>query len=400
MKTTKRILALLLVALMSLTLLVSCGKEDKGELMATYNNGTEFIYENDTDFSDFFMLNSYYYLSEQGKSSLTEEEYNTILSASIESTIIWRQINADIEKNGLSVDESAVKDAALKDAEQFDASYTGGYAAFKETWNISDGAFEMTNKYDMILDVLAENVLGAVKPTEDEVKQYYIDYSYNYVVMPHYSVSSIVLQMTDTVSESEVLADAQSYIDMLSSGKSWEEVRAAAAIKYNYENGMIYSEIFTGEEKVYLQNFTEVKDLIAAITEIEADFEAKNGVSFDVMFPEGFKAYAKANNLTEGSEAYQAANDLFYNFTAQVYNAEFKYIISTAWEDGKTYEKPLFHEGTGCYAVVTFNKVVEEAGFKDFEEVKDQIASDMFATRKQEAVAAYTASIIDKAIYG
>lgn len=400
MKTTKRILALLLVVLMSLSFFVSCGKDDRGEIMATYNNGTEFIYENDTDFKDFFMLNSYYYLSEQGKNSLTVEEYNKILSTSVESTVIWRKINEDLLANDLSVDEKAVKDAALRDAEQFEKNYKGGYKAFRETWNISESAFEMTNKYGMILDVLAENVLGAKKPTDEEVKQYYVDYSYNYVVMPHYSVSSIVLQVTDKVPANEVLADAQSYIDMLKSGKSWDEVKSAASIKYNYENGMIYSEIFTGEEKVYLKDFVKVTDLDAAIAEIDAAFKAKNGVSFDEIFPNGFEAYAKANNLTAGDEAYNAANDLFYNYTAQVYNAEFKYIISTAWEDGKTYDKPLFHEGTGCYAVVTFNSIVEEAGFADFDTVKDQIASDIFDTRKQEVVSAYTTNIINKYVYG
>lgn len=400
MKTTKRIIALLLVALMSLTLLVSCGKEDKGELMTTYNNGADFIYENDTDFKDFFMLNSYSFLSAAEKTSLSQEEYQNILSSSLESTIIWREMNKEFDKLGYSVDEKAAKDAALSDAQQFDASYTGGYKAFRETWNISENAFEMLNKYEMMLDMAAEKIMNVTKPTEEEVKQYFVDYSYNYVVMPHYSVSSIVLQATDKVPASEVLADANSYIEMLSSGKSWDEVKTAASLKYNYENGMMYSQIFTGEEKIYLKDFVKVTDLDAAVAEIDAAFKAKNKVSFDEIFPNGFEAYAKENNLTAGSEAYEAAHALFYNYTAQVYNAEFKYIISTAWADGKTYEKPIYHEGINCYSVVTFNKVVEEAGFKDFDEVKDQIASDIFATKKQEAVTVYTTNIINKAVYG
>ncbi len=400
MKTTKRIIAMLLVALMSLTLLVSCGKEDKGELMATYNNGTDFIYENDIDFKDFFMINSYNYLSQTGKNSLSQEEYQELLSTSFDTTIIWREMNKEFEKLGYSVDEDEVKDAALSDAQQLDASYDGGYAAFRKAWNISEYAFEMLNKYNMMLDMAAEKIMGVTKPTEEEVKQYFIDYSYNYVVMPHYSVSSIVLQVTDKVPESEVLADAQSYIDMLSSGKSWEEVKTAAALKYNFENGMMYSQIFTGEEKLNLQTFSKITDLDAAIAKIDADFKAKNGVSFDDIFPDGFEAYAKANNLTAGSEAYDVAHARFYNYTAQVYKAEFDYIISTAWEDGKTYEKPLYHEGIDCYSVVTFNKVVEEAGFKDFNDVKDQISDDIFATRKQEAVTVYTSDIINRAVYG
>lgn len=400
MKTTKRIIAMLLVALMSLTFLVSCGKEDKGELMTTYNNGADFIYENDTDFKDFFMINSYNHLSQTGKSSLTQDEYEEILSSSFNSTIIWREMNKEFEKLGYSVDENKVKDAALKDAQQLDASYDGGYAAFCETWNISEYAFEMLNKYNMMLDMAAEKIMGVTEPTEEEVKQYFVDYSYNYVIMPHYSVSSIVLQVTDKVAESEVLADAQSYIDMLSSGKSWDEVKTAASLKYNYENGMVYSQIFTGEEKLNLQTFAKITDLDAAIAKIDADFKAKNGVSFDEIFPDGFEAYAKANNLTAGSEAYDVAHARFYNYTAQVYKAEFDYIISTSWEDGKTYEKPLYHEGINAYSVVTFNKIVEEAGFKNFDDVKEQIASDIFATRKQEAVAVYTTNIINKAVYG
>jgi hypothetical protein len=43
---------------------------------------------------------------------------------------------------------------------------------------------------------------------------------------------------------------------------------------------------------------------------------------------------------------------------------------------------------------------VEEAGFADFDTVKDQIASDIFDTRKQEVVSAYTTNIINKYVYG
>lgn len=398
MKTTKRILAMLLVMFMLAATLVSCGK-DKGEIMAVYN-GDEYIYENDTDYSDFFMMKSYEYVSTTGNTTLSGDDYNSIVEESIKETIVWREMNAQFKELGYFVDEESVKEAALADAKYFDASYTGGYSAFLESWNLSEDAFTMFNKYDAMLEMAAEKIMNVTKPTEEEAHDYYMDYSYNYVVKPHYSVSTIVLQVTDTVSKDDALADAKSYIEMLQSGRTWEEVKMAASIKYNIENGMIYSQYLTGEEKLYLESFEEINDLDATIAAIDADFKAENGVSYDEMFPNGFEAYAKSNGLTEGSDAYNKAEKIHYDYTAKVYNAQYAYIITTAWEDGKTYSEPLWHGGMNCYAIVTFNSIVDKSGFMAFDEVKDEIIEEMFEAEKENAINKYISNIYNRAMYG
>ena len=91
MKTTKKILSLLLAVFMLAGMLVSCGK-DKGELIATYGDNS--IYENDTDYSDFFMINSYYYVSSTGKTTLSGDDYTAVVEESVKNTIIWREMNA------------------------------------------------------------------------------------------------------------------------------------------------------------------------------------------------------------------------------------------------------------------------------------------------------------------
>lgn len=396
MKTTKKILSLLLAVFMLAGMLVSCGK-DKGELIATYGDNS--IYENDTDYSDFFMMNSYYYVSSTGKTTLSGDDYTAVVEESVKNTIIWREMNAQFKEIGYTVDEEAVKDAALEDAQYFDSSYTGGYAAFLEAWNLSEDAFTMFNKYEAMLDVAAVKIMNVTEPTEEEVYNYYVANSADYVIDPHYSLSTIVVQATDDVSVSEALADAKSYIDMLQSGKSWEEVKSASDIKYNIENGMMYSQFLSGEEKVYLSSFVPVSDLDAALAAIDADFKAENGVSFDEMFPEGFEAYVAANGLTGGSDAYNTADKLFYNYSAKVYNTEYAYIITTAWENGKTYAEPLYHAGLNCYAVITFNSLVEKASFESFDDVKDEISAEIFESEKETAINKYISQVYIQAVY-
>lgn len=388
----------MLVLLMLAATLVSCG-EDKGQIMAVYN-GDEYVYENDTDFSDFFMIKSYEYLISTGNTTLSGDDYNSVVSDSARSTIVWREMNVQFKELGYTVDDDAVKKATLEDVEYFDENYSGGYSAFIKAWNLSDGAFDMFNKYDAMLDVAAEKIMNVSVPTEDEAYAYYLENSFNYVVEPHYSVSTIVLQATDTVKKDEVLKDAENYIEMLQNGKSWEDVKNTALIKYNAENGMTFSQFMTGEEKLYIEKFEKIEDLDAALAQIDSDFKAENEVSFNEMFPDGFEAYAQANGLTEGSEAYDKAMSIYYNYSAKVYIAQYHYIISTAWEDGKTYAEPLWHEGLQCYCVVTFNKIVDKSGFMDFNEIKEDIIEELYESEKEDAITRYTSDLYSKAVYG
>lgn len=399
MKTTKKILSVLLVFAMLSCLLVSCGK-DKGEIIAQYNEN-EYVYEKDTDYNDFFMLKSYQFIVSNGSTTLTDSQYNSIVEEAVKDTIVLREMKKQFKELGYSVDADAVKEAALSDAKYFDENYKGGYATFVSTWSLSEGAFTMFNEYDLMLQMAAEKIKGISKPTETEAYDYYIANSDLYVVPPHYSIGNIVLEATDTVSKETALADANSYIAMLKGGKSWDEVKSAAAIKYNYENGMMYSEMFTGIEKKYLSTFEPVNDLDAAIAEIDAEFEKANKMSFKEMFPNGFDAYLKANNITEeDTEKYNAAKELHYNYSAKVYSVTYNHLITTEWEDGKTYSTPIWHDGINAYVIVTFNSVVDKSGFKSFDDVKESIIEEIYSKAMTEATERYKDEIFNKAFYG
>lgn len=399
MKTTKKILSVLLVFAMLSCLLVSCGK-DKGEIIAQYNEN-EYVYENDTDYNDFFMLKSYQYIVSSGNTTLTNDEYNSIIEDAVKDTIVLREMKKQFKELGYSVETSAVKEATLSDAKYFDENYTGGYSAFISTWGLSEDAFTMFNEYDLMLQMAAEKIKGVSKPTEEEAYDYYLANSDLYVVPPHYSIGNIVLEVTDNVSKETALKDANSYIAMLASGKSWDEVKSAATIKYNYENGMMYSEMFTGTEKKYLSGFEPVNDLDAAIAEIDAEFEKENKMSFKEMFPNGFEAYLKENNITEeDSEKYNEARSLHYNYSAKVYSVTYNYLITTEWEDGKTYSTPIWHEGINSYVIVTFNSIVDKSGFKSFDDVKESIIDEIYTKAMTEATERYKNEIFNKAFYG
>ena len=122
-----------------------------------------------------------------------------------------------------------------------------------------------------------------------------------------------------------------------------------------------------------LLDFKKIEDLDAEIAKIDADFKEKNKVSFKEMFPDGFYEYAKKNSLEKDSADWNKAFEIFFDYSAAVYLAQYNYIIGNSFKEGETYSEPLYHDGFGCYVIFTFDKIKEEASFTPFEDVKKDI---------------------------
>ncbi|MGN1094765.1 MAG: hypothetical protein ACI4QR_00085 [Eubacteriales bacterium] len=395
MKTSKRIFILSLAFMLAAVSFfgVSCKKNpDKSKTLYAVYNEDEYVYADDTDFTDILWTSMYNTLLETGKEQLTSEEYSQILESAIRSTILFRTLEKDLKNKGYSVDKDEIKTAATQKAEYYEANYTGGYSKFLEDWHLSKNAFETTEKYSAMLKLVSEKLIETNEVSKEDAYKYYLDNSEDYYNPPAYEIYSLVLQVKNTADEAskeETLADAKAYISRLNAGESWEDVKKAAFIKYNVENGAPYSYYLTGKERVSLLSFKKVTDLDAAIAQIEASFKEEHGVSFSEMFPNGFDAYVAEKGLEKGSSEYKKALEIFYNYSAAVYIAEYNYVITTAWKDGATYEKPLYHAGFGCYIIVTFDNIKETAFFTPFDEVKEDIIKAMSDELSQEKTTEY-----------
>lgn len=385
----KKIIALCMVLALALTMLASCGG-GKSKLIATYD-GVKSIYEDDADFSDLYNLTTYHHTLENEKTSISTSEYNAILSEAVKSTIMLRLLEEEMAARGYSVDMEAVNQKAAEDEAIYNKLYEGGFEAFCREWNLSENVFVTYNKYHALRE-LAQKFVTFEGVTEQEAQKYYDDNTSKYFKVPHYDVHTLYLQVTnpeDANEKKSVYDDAMIYIGMLNSGKSWETVKETAFYKYNAEHGMPFSEYLSGMQCVSKEYFLEVEDLELTINNLDKDFKEKNGKTFEEMFPGGFEAYAKENNLIKQTKKYNEALKIYMNYSSERYLAEFRYAITTQWEIGKTYATPIYHASYDSYVVLTFTRIENMDGIVTFDEAKEEIYGILEAEKKEKAVEDY-----------
>ena len=396
MKNFKRIISLFLLAVLCLGALTSC-METKSKAVATYD-GSNHIYEDDSDFSDFYNLNRYFYSYHNGDKNTSTSEYNDILSDAVKETITVRVFEAILAENGIAIDMETVLAEADIDRASFDTSYDGGFAGFCEDWGVSENVFILYNKYEALKDA-AEALATDIVVTDAEAKAYYDKNPEKYFKTPHYDINTIFLQVLDPSNEQqmhEAYDDAMLYIDLLNSGRSWESVKDAALIKYNEGRGMIFSSEFSCLNHVHITNFLNILDIDTAIQVIEDEFTAANGMSFAEMFPAGFEAYAEENELEPETKEYNKALELYMSHASTLYNLQFQYAISTYWAEGTTYEKPIYNAVYNSYVVVTFTRMEEENVTITFEEAKEDIAKILEKSKREKFVDNYISQLMDK----
>ena len=108
-------------------LLVSCGETENA--VATYGENNH-IYAEDSDFSDFYHLYTYYHKIESTGDKMGSAEYNTILRDAVKTTVEMRLLEDEISRRGYSVDMEKVEEAANSDKNVFEKAYPGGFSAF------------------------------------------------------------------------------------------------------------------------------------------------------------------------------------------------------------------------------------------------------------------------------
>lgn len=383
----KRIIAFLLIALMLPALLVSCVEKRDSELVATFDGG--YIYADDSDYSDLYNLNMYYYSNETGADAMGSYEYNTVKSLAVKSTVTMRILEDEIARRGYSVDMAEVEANARRDEEIFENAYKGGFAAFLEDWDLSEEVFVTFNKLKAMQDIAKEFFVTIEKVNETDAHEYFVENGDDFVNEPHFEVNTIFLQVNDPskrFNHTAVYLDALIYIEMLNSGKPWSSVANTASMKYNIDNGMIFSHYLTGINKISKSDFIYIYDLKTELNALSERFESENGVKFEEMFSDGFEKYVKDNGLVKNTKSYNEAWEKYMNYCSDKFMLEFRNAITEHWRSGNTYSKPLYHGGYNCYVVLTFahkeDDMVDEV---TFESVRDDIIAKLTDERKSEA---------------
>ena len=408
MRNFRKLIAVFMALAVFAVMLVSCG-DDKEKPVAVYD-GDQYIYENDEDFSDFYNLNRYFYAYESGDEASTYSEYNTVLSNAVKQTVMIRILGDRIALHGIELDEAQILSEADSDKAAFDSSYKGGFAGFCSDWNVSENVFLRLNLYEAIKDL--EKQHAEVEVTDEEAERYYKKNPEKYFKTPHYDVQTLFLQVRDPSNAAEMKAtynDALIYIQMLNSGRSWDNVKRNATFKYNEANGLIFSEHLSMLNHVSMKYFFEVEDLDASLNEISEQFvnqysdafkekypdiigktvgegTIKNTpLTFDDIFPKGFDAFVSERKLERGTKEYNFVLEAYMNYSQKVYNTEFNYAITKYWKNGTTYTKPIYHSGYNSYVVVTFSHIEEENITIEFEDAKEEIIKILEDQKKDKA---------------
>lgn len=393
----KKIIAFIMMLSVCLTMFVSCDSK-RDDAIASFKGN--YIYADDSDYKDFYNLNVYYYTVESGEAEMNVYEQNTIMREAIKYTVSMRLLEDEISRRGYSIDMAEVEREAREDEEIFEKVYTGGFETFCKHWNLSEDVFLTVNKFAAMQETAKEFFITYDKVTDEEALIFYEENERQFFKNPHYDVNKIFLQVLDpssTVNKEAVFKDAQIYIEMLNSGKSWESVKETASLKYNLEHGMVFSHYLTGEEMISKSDFVYVNSFNSSVKELNDKFEYVNGMTFLEMFPRGFETYADLKGLKKNTIEYNKEWQRYVNYCSERYLLEFRYAITEFWETGKTYSLPIYHGVYDSYVIVTFTYVEDDMGFITFEKAKDGIIAEMENERKTVALEDYISKMLNEA---
>ena len=419
MKKFKKIIAVFMALALSAVMLSSClGGEEKP--VAVYD-GDKYIYESDEDFSDFYNLNRYFHAYHSGNEASVDDEYNTVINDAVKQTVMVRILGEELILHGFEINEEQIRTEAEKYKAVFESSYSGGFAKFCSDWGVSDEVFLRYSVYEAIKGIEKEN--AKVEVTEEEAEKYYKKNPEKYFKTPHYDVYTLFLQVSDPSNSSkmeEAYNDALVYIQLLNSGKSWENVKRQASFKYNEDNGLIFSEHLSVLNHVSMKYFFEVEDLDAALNALSEQFASKysakfkemfpdlagktvgegtiknSPLTFEQIFPQGFDAFVKKYNLESDTKEYNFVLEAYMSYSQSVYDTEFNYAITKYWKDGTTYTKPIYHAGYNSYVVMTFSRVEEENIKVEFEDAKEEIIKILEDEKKEKAAENHISKKMDE----
>ncbi|MBQ8403440.1 MAG: hypothetical protein IJX55_03320 [Clostridia bacterium] len=395
MKNIKKFIVLMLVFAVCTVMFASCGNK-KDEAVASFG-GDSYIYADDKDFSDFYNLFTYYYKIESVEEEMSTLEYNIILRNSVQATVEMRLLEDESARRGYFIDMEEVEAEAYEDQKVFENAYPGGFATFCEHWGLSEDVFLTVNKYEALQELAKENFFTTQTVKEEEALAYYEKNKDDFIKKPHYEIKELFLQVTKDTNKEAVYNDAKVYIGMLNSGRSWESVLNTAKIKYNLENGMIFSHYLTGSEIIEKNNLETIGSTNNLMNEVFKNFEEKYGITYSEMFPDGFDAYIEKNEIEEGSFTYKKVLEAHMTYCSEVYNVEMNYAVTEKWETGKCYSFPIYHGGFESYVVLYFSSVEDEEGEVSFEQAKEDIIELILEERREKAFEDFISRRMDEA---
>lgn len=393
----KKIIAFIMMLSVCITMFVSCDSK-RDDAIASFKGN--YIYADDSDYKDFYNLNIYYYTVESGETEMNVYEQNTIMREAIEYTVTMRLLEDEISRRGYSIDMEAVERKAREDKEIFEKVYTGGFETFCKHWDLSEDVFLTVNKFEAMRETAKEFFITYDTVTDEEARIFYEDNERQFFKNPHYDINKIFLQVLDPsngANKESVFKDAQIYIEMLNSGKSWESVTETASLKYNLEHGMVFSHYLTGTESISKSDFVYVNDLDESVKELDGKFKDANGILFSELFPEGFETYAALKELKKNTIEYNKEWQRYVNYCSERYLLEFRYAITEFWETGKTYAVPIYHGVYDSYVILTFTYAEDDMGFITFEKAKADIIAEMENERKTVALEDYISKMLNEA---
>lgn len=352
MKTVKKLVCALLALVMIAIVLCSCGEpEDKPMLLASYDGGK--LYSDDAELTDWTNYLYTYYAEFITKGTMDRAQFTDIV---LNTVILHRIEELDLEKRGLKY-----TDEAVEDAEQFfilnaEVYYEGGYEKYLEDRHLSKDFVTSYAKATVIEQILLDDIVSKQDYSDAVLLQYYREHISDYVIKAGFSYDAVFLGIEDFADDEEIerkKTELQGYIDCVIAGEKLSVIKNEILAKYD---GGIYDEAATLSGK----GFIEIAELVN--TRTEKDLEDARAFA-EEKYP---SADAKSE---KDSDAY--GNYLRYLALMMKYEQCF-----ALWNtnEGETFSRPILSPiGWMMIENLGYNS---EVVVPEFADVKDKVKED------------------------
>ncbi len=367
MKHCKRMLAVLLILSVVSVLFASCGKDNKGEIVAVYNNTP--VYESEVaDIINYELVTGY-------TSGMTESQMRAIMQSAIVTYVQFKAIELDLKEKDLTVDEEALDAKVSETRAQLDETVEGGYDAWKQRCNVSDAFLEEHLRRIALEELYKENAKKEIEVSDDDAYNYYVGNSMSFADPAGYYWTAVLREVLDIEDETEcaeVEAEVQAYIGKIKDGSmTMDAVKSEILANCTKDKGYKYGTLFSGSDFTATTSMKEVPDLDQAIADIKA-------------------AHGEPVYKEEMTEEEQTAYNAYYS---SMFQTEVFYALQHL-EPGEIYAKPI--KSVIGYYIIRLDSITTMSGFKDFEKVKTEIKDSIAEERVDAKFVEYLSEITTK----
>ena len=282
MNKPKKIVCLLLAAIMTLSacaMFASCEKDNKGELLATYDGGE--VYESQVlDWQSYFLMENIKEISQSDDYQAKIAEVNDNTTEFYVQLKAFRKLLAD--KGIATITDETIKKYAeevvipsINDS----TSNSGGYEAWCKSYNVSENFANDLAENSLVAMYLEKYVMEKYGVTEQLIYDYWDIYSYKYVIVPSYIFDVIMVcvadeDKTDAEAWDAAKAEAEGYIARIKAGEDFAAVKADAiensknanpAKIYSVKDSVAMTDCIGFEDKE--ANLANIEEYFASVTE-------------------------------------------------------------------------------------------------------------------------------------